>query len=832
MMQLELLEPSWSFYDIMDSTCDEVGVYGLHMDEHIYDPEFSFSSSFTTNEDSSGISSDPFSPTLFVDEFVNFPISNDELQDILSTETVEHDMEGLEPILGGEFGDICSWLNEGEGEDSFPSQQLSIEGDDDTWSPSLSMKSSEASTVLPSINLSMALPGDDMEIDNQLSIHHLLQAYGEAMEMEHRELEEVIVRCISEKVNPVGKTLERIAFNLFQSTEKEGEYLKQESSKNFEAAFKAFYQIFPYGRFAHFAANSAILEAIPDDAETIHIVDFNMGEGIQWPPMFEALGPQQKTVRLTSIRSREDDCSSPRWRFEEIKRQLYNHAASFGLRLKVEQTSIEDLVSEIKKTKKRGGKREWLAFNCMVGLPHMGRGRSRSHVMEFLRVAMELITNSATNGIIAFGDGDAGEKLKYCSGYGSFFDGYLAHYQALCESMEWNFPIDLAEARIAMESLFVAPYVSSFSWFQKWEEMREGSDLQAEVGLEGCRLSIANLMEAKEMVKEEESLYTVKIEGQKENEMVLEWRGTPLVSISTWREVILLLLATGWRAVEAQLCRSLEGTDLPSNQIKMARGLKKHLKRLNAPKHWMLDKLGGAFAPKPSSGPHKSRECLPLILILRNRLKYALTYREVIAILMQRHVLVDGKVRTDKTYPAGFMDVVSIPKTNENFRLLYDTKGRFRLHSIRDEEAKFKLCKVRSVQFGQKGIPYINTYDGRTIRYPDPLIKANDTIKLDLETNKITEFIKFDVGNVVMVTGGRNRGRVGVIKNREKHKGSFETVHIQDATGHEFATRLGNVFTIGKGTKPWVSLPKGKGIKLSIIEEARKRLAAQGATTA
>ena len=60
-------------------------------------------------------------------------------------------------------------------------------------------------------------------------------------------------------------------------------------------------------------------------------------------------------------------------------------------------------------------------------------------------------------------------------------------------------------------------------------------------------------------------------------------------------------------------------------------------------------------APKPSSGPHKARECLPLILILRNKLKYALTYREVISILMQRHVLVDGKVRTDKTYPTGFM---------------------------------------------------------------------------------------------------------------------------------------------------------------------------------
>jgi small subunit ribosomal protein S4e len=112
-------------------------------------------------------------------------------------------------------------------------------------------------------------------------------------------------------------------------------------------------------------------------------------------------------------------------------------------------------------------------------------------------------------------------------------------------------------------------------------------------------------------------------------------------------------------------------------------------------------------------------------------------------------------------------------------------------------------------------------------RQTEKLGRLTDTIKLDLELNKITDFIKFDVGNVVMVTGGRNRGCVGVIKNREKHKGTFETIHVQDSTGNEFATRLSNVFTIGKGTKPWVSLPKGKGIKLTVIEEARKRIASQ-----
>lgn len=69
----------------------------------------------------------------------------------------------------------------------------------------------------------------------------------------------------------------------------------------------------------------------------------------------------------------------------------------------------------------------------------------------------------------------------------------------------------------------------------------------------------------------------------------------------------------------------------------------------------MLDKLGGVYAPRPSTGPHKLRESLPLVIFLRNRLKYALTNCEVTKIMMQRLIKVDGKIRTDANYPAGFM---------------------------------------------------------------------------------------------------------------------------------------------------------------------------------
>lgn len=256
----------------------------------------------------------------------------------------------------------------------------------------------------------------------------------------------------------------------------------------------------------------------------------------------------------------------------------------------------------------------------------------------------------------------------------------------------------------------------------------------------------------------------------------------------------------------------------------MARGPKKHLKRLNAPRHWMLDKMAGAFAPRPSTGPHKLRECLPLILFLRNRLKYALTGDEAQKIVKQRLIKVDNKVRTDVTYPAGFMDVITIEKTGENFRLIYDVKGRYTIHRISPEEAKYKLCKIKKNMVGAKGVPFVVTHDGRTIRYPDPNVKINDTVVFDIASSKITDYIKFDSGNMCIVTGGHNVGRVGTVIHRERHPGSFDIVHVKDAAGNSFATRMNNIFIIGKGNKAYVSLPSGKGIKMSVTEERDKRL--------
>lgn len=229
--------------------------------------------------------------------------------------------------------------------------------------------------------------------------------------------------------------------------------------------------------------------------------------------------------------------------------------------------------------------------------------------------------------------------------------------------------------------------------------------------------------------------------------------------------------------------------------------------------------MGGVWAPKPSPGPHKQNECVPVCILLRERLKYALTNKECMQICMERCVKVDGKVRTDHNYPTGIMDVIELEKSGDRFRLLMDTKGRFVLHRINREEAAFKLCRIVKVYVSAKKVPVAVTHDGRTIRYPDPDAKTNDVVKVNIATGKMSDIIKFQLGATVILTKGHNAGRVGILMHIEHHENSFDIVTVKDVKGNTFATRVSNVFAVGSGTEPLVSLPKGRGIKKTIIEE-------------
>ncbi|CAN1174708.1 Protein NODULATION SIGNALING PATHWAY 2 [Linum perenne] len=385
-----------------------------------------------------------------------------------------------------------------------------------------------------------------MEAEDQMSTIHLLKAYGEAMEMNQAELVGELVSRLEEKSSPTGSTLQRVVYHLVRALHHDDrqphDTLALEASRNYGQAFKAFYQIFPYGKFAHFTANSVILDALPSDS--IHIVDFDIGSGVQWPPLMDGLVARGVTVmRLTVVRWEDDENFNDEdgdARSEEVKMLLHEQARIVGLKLIMGETDMEDLEFELKKANPT---KEWTMFNCMVGIPHMGEGRNAKHVTKFLRVAKECINIELgpTRGIIIFGDGIGWGKGLMCgdlsSSYVSIFEDQLGQFHALMESMEAHMPFDsqLKEARIAMDCLFLRPYVGSIARFEMWVDIVRESKELVKLGLDALGMKKGLIEQGREIVKECESLYWVCIEGVNKNQMVLGYKDTPLLKMSSWR---------------------------------------------------------------------------------------------------------------------------------------------------------------------------------------------------------------------------------------------------------------------------------------------------------
>lgn len=199
----------------------------------------------------------------------------------------------------------------------------------------------------------------------------------------------------------------------------------------------------------------------------------------------------------------------------------------------------------------------------------------------------------------------------------------------------------------------------------------------------------------------------------------------------------------------------------------MARGPKKHMKRITAPRSWMMSKLGGVYTVRPAQGPHKRRDSLPLQIVLRDKLKLAFNGTECYKILKQKEGLlrVDNKIRREPKFPVGFMDCIEIPKCGYSFRIMYDVKGRFKLVDVDVDknEQNYKICRVVKKSVGPNKIPYLVTHDGRTLRFVDENVGVHDSIKLNLRNGEVEEFYKMTVGNLAMISHGNNRGRIGTV---------------------------------------------------------------------
>jgi small subunit ribosomal protein S4e len=201
---------------------------------------------------------------------------------------------------------------------------------------------------------------------------------------------------------------------------------------------------------------------------------------------------------------------------------------------------------------------------------------------------------------------------------------------------------------------------------------------------------------------------------------------------------------------------------------------------------------------------------MPLNVLLRDELKYAKTAREAKYLVKQGNVIVDGKPRLDEKFPVGLMDVVALPASKENLRVLPDNNGKLRLQPIAEDEARFKLVRVTGKSTLPGNRTQLNFHDGQNlvIAAEADNYGVNDVIKLKVPEKEILDHVEFKEMQLSIITGGRSQGAQGMIIGLGPEPGWKKTCIIRTTNGVDIRTLAGYVFVVGS-KEPLIALTGG-----------------------
>ncbi|KAL3572561.1 hypothetical protein D5086_026465 [Populus alba] len=348
-----------------------------------------------------------------------------------------------------------------------------------------------------------------------LRLVHLLVAAAEALTGLNKsgDLARVILVRLKELVSPNdGTNMERLAAYFTDALQ----------------AFQLLQDMSPYVKFGHFTANQAILEAVADDRR-IHIVDYDIMEGIQWASLMQALvsrkdGPPTPHLRITAL-SRGGSSRRSIGTVQETGRRLVAFAASIGQPFSFHQCRL-DSDETFRPSALKSARGEALVMNCMLHLPHFSY-REPDSVASFLSGAKTLnprLITMVEEEVGPIGDGGF---------VGRFMDS-LHHYSAFYDSMEAGFPMQ-GRARALVERVILGPRISGSLariYRARGEEVCPWGEWLAAGGFQPVKVSFANHCQAKLLLGVFNDGY--RVEELASNRLVLGWKSRRLLSASIW----------------------------------------------------------------------------------------------------------------------------------------------------------------------------------------------------------------------------------------------------------------------------------------------------------
>ncbi|KAJ3690185.1 hypothetical protein LUZ61_019349 [Rhynchospora tenuis] len=259
---------------------------------------------------------------------------------------------------------------------------------------------SEEASSLREITELKANSSNDQKQHNHINLKDLLISCAEAVSMNNRNVAVDLIEQIRKQASHVGDGIQRLACILADGLEARlagtGSVIYHQLARTRVSAtdyLKAYHLCMsrsPIMRVAYHFANKNIL-SVAGNASKIHIVDFGISFGFQWPSLIQALakmkdGPPK--IRITGVDLPQPGFH-PAKRIKETGKRLEDYARNFevpfeyhGIASQWESICVEDLCIN-------GD--EFLIVNSMFNLsrfrssPSLERDKSRNELFNLIR---------------------------------------------------------------------------------------------------------------------------------------------------------------------------------------------------------------------------------------------------------------------------------------------------------------------------------------------------------------------------------------------------------------------------------------------------------------
>nr|WUR05477.1 GRAS transcription factor 32 [Rheum palmatum] len=222
---------------------------------------------------------------------------------------------------------------------------------------------------------------------------HTLMACAEAVQGENLSLADALVKQVGHLAVSQAGAMRKVATYFAEALARRIYRIRPHPSAATAAYSNLlqthFYESTPYLKFAHFTANQALLESF-SGAKRVHVIDFSMNQGVQWPALLQALalrpgGPP--VFRLTGVGPPQPDNTDA---LQQVGWKLARFAETVGVEFHYRGfvcASLTDLEPGLLDIHESGPDAEIVAVNSVVELhPLLARPGALEKVLENIKL--------------------------------------------------------------------------------------------------------------------------------------------------------------------------------------------------------------------------------------------------------------------------------------------------------------------------------------------------------------------------------------------------------------------------------------------------------------